>query len=38
MNLVAENTVDRALIEIVFDQPVYMLGVGVIQWHCVHGV
>uniref|UniRef100_A0A1Y9GL25 Uncharacterized protein n=1 Tax=Anopheles arabiensis TaxID=7173 RepID=A0A1Y9GL25_ANOAR len=28
MNLVAENTVDRALIEIVFDQPVYMLGVG----------
>uniref|UniRef100_A0A182UJ90 Peptidase S1 domain-containing protein n=1 Tax=Anopheles melas TaxID=34690 RepID=A0A182UJ90_9DIPT len=26
MNLVAENTVDRALIEIVFDQPVYMLG------------
>uniref|UniRef100_A0A182M699 Peptidase S1 domain-containing protein n=1 Tax=Anopheles culicifacies TaxID=139723 RepID=A0A182M699_9DIPT len=26
MELVAENTVDRALIEIVFDQPVYMLG------------
>ncbi|XP_035899656.1 uncharacterized protein LOC118506523 isoform X1 [Anopheles stephensi] len=27
IELVAENTVDRALIEIVFDQPVYMLGV-----------
>uniref|UniRef100_A0A182VR65 Peptidase S1 domain-containing protein n=1 Tax=Anopheles minimus TaxID=112268 RepID=A0A182VR65_9DIPT len=26
MELVADNTVDRALIEIVFDQPVYMLG------------
>uniref|UniRef100_A0A182T1P0 Serine protease gd N-terminal domain-containing protein n=1 Tax=Anopheles maculatus TaxID=74869 RepID=A0A182T1P0_9DIPT len=26
IELVAENTVDRALIEIVFDQPVYMLG------------
>ncbi|XP_053667496.1 complement C1r subcomponent-like protein [Anopheles marshallii] len=26
IQLVAENTVDRALIEIVFDQPVYMLG------------
>ncbi|XP_049281803.1 complement C1r subcomponent-like protein isoform X1 [Anopheles funestus] len=28
IQLVAENTVDRALIEIVFDQPVYMMGVG----------
>ncbi|XP_050071917.1 uncharacterized protein LOC126559786 [Anopheles maculipalpis] len=27
IELVAENTVDRALIEIVFDQPVYLLGV-----------
>uniref|UniRef100_A0A182P2J7 Peptidase S1 domain-containing protein n=1 Tax=Anopheles epiroticus TaxID=199890 RepID=A0A182P2J7_9DIPT len=26
INLVAENTVDRAVIEIVFDQPIYMLG------------
>uniref|UniRef100_A0AAG5CUK2 Peptidase S1 domain-containing protein n=1 Tax=Anopheles atroparvus TaxID=41427 RepID=A0AAG5CUK2_ANOAO len=26
MHLVADNTIDRAVIEIVFDQPVYMLG------------
>uniref|UniRef100_A0A182JX85 Peptidase S1 domain-containing protein n=1 Tax=Anopheles christyi TaxID=43041 RepID=A0A182JX85_9DIPT len=26
MNLVADNTVDRAIIELAFDQPVYMLG------------
>uniref|UniRef100_A0A182JJF3 Peptidase S1 domain-containing protein n=1 Tax=Anopheles atroparvus TaxID=41427 RepID=A0A182JJF3_ANOAO len=30
MHLVADNTIDRAVIEIVFDQPVYMLG----QYQC----